>query len=209
MNRFIRCALIAAATLTLTVAMSAASLADPLALGTTAPMGDTPMKNVDGKDVTLDGVKGSKGTLVVFSCNACPWAKAWEERIVELGNSFAKRGLGVVVINPNDPSVSPEDGFDVMVARAKERKMAFPYVLDATSEVARAFGATRTPEAFLFDAKGKLVYHGAVDDNAKEPRKVEKRWLRDAMDAVVAGKNVPVSETKAFGCSIKFRKQTS
>jgi peroxiredoxin len=191
------------------LAAAAVHAEGPLALGESAPNADVAMKNIDGKDVTIDGVKGEKGTLVVFTCNACPWAKAWETRIAELGNAYRKKGIGVIAINPNDPSVAADDSYDVMKKRAKERKMAYPYVVDATSDVARAFGATRTPEVFLFDASGKLVYHGAVDDNAKEPKKVQARWLRDALDAVVAGKAVAMTETKALGCTIKFRKTAS
>lgn len=195
-------------------ALAIAALAGParaggLALGDPAPLADVAMKNVDGREVTIASVRGAKGTLVVFSCNACPWAQAWESRIVELGNASAKRGIGVIMINPNDPEVVREDGYDQMVKRAKAAKMAFPYVVDATSEVAKAFGAARTPEAFLFDAAGKLVYHGTIDDNAKAPREVKRRFLRDALDAVVAGRDVAVAETKALGCSIKWRKSTS
>jgi AhpC/TSA family protein len=181
------------------------ALPTPLGLGSPAPMAEVKMKGVDGRERSIADVRGAKGTLVVFSCNACPWAKAWESRIVELGNAAGRRGIGVMVINANDPGVSQEDGYDTMRQRARQRGMKYPYVVDATSEVARAFGATRTPEAFLFSADGKLVYHGTIDDNAREPGKVERRYLKDALDAVVAGKAVPVAETKALGCSIKFR----
>jgi peroxiredoxin len=176
-----------------------------LAIGDAAPMTDVKMKNVDGRELTIRGVKGAKGTLVVFSCNHCPWAKAWESRIVELCNAYPKRGIGVIVINSNDPTAYEEDAYPAMQQRARQRGMKYPYVVDATSGVARAYGATRTPEAFLFDAKGRLVYHGTVDDNAHEPDKVEHRYLRDALEAVVAGQEVIVKETKALGCSIKFR----
>lgn len=176
-------------------------------IGHPAPLADVKMKGVDGRELSIADVKGAKGTLVVFSCNACPWARAWETRIVELGNSYARRGVGVMVINANDPAVAPEDDYATMQERARRRGMKYPYVVDATSEVARAFRATRTPEAFLFGADGRLVYHGTIDDNAREPGKVERRYLRDALEAVVAGKTVPVAETKALGCSIKFRGQ--
>jgi len=176
-----------------------------LALGATAPMASEQMKGVDGKDVSIASAAGKKGTLVIFSCNGCPWVKAWEKRMVEIGNSYSKRGVGVVAINANDPERSPADGFAEMQQRAKQRGIRYPYVMDATSEVARAFGATRTPEAFLFDAEGKLVYHGTIDDNAHEPNKVTKRYLREALDAMLAGKEVPAAETKALGCGIKFR----
>lgn len=214
MNRLLRTTVTALAVLAVTAPLALAQSPAPevkaLAIGAAAPEAATKMKGVDGKEVSIESLKGRNGTLVIFSCNACPWAKAWETRIVELGNTYQKKGVGVVMINPNDPAVAAEDGYEVMVTRAKQRKMAFPYVVDATSDVARAFGATRTPEVFLFDRGGKLVYHGAVDDNGREPNKVTARYLKDALDAVVANKPVQVAETKALGCSIKFRKaQTS
>ncbi len=176
-----------------------------LALGSTMPMADMALKNVDGKDVTLAGVKGSKGTLVIFTCNACPWVKKWEDRMAKIGNDAAKRGLGVIAINSNDPAKNAEDGYDVMKTRAKARGMKFAYAVDATSDLARAFGASRTPEAFLFDGDGKLVYHGTIDDNADDAAKVTKPYLKEAVLAVAAGKSVATAQTKALGCSIKFR----
>jgi peroxiredoxin len=177
----------------------------PLALGASMPMGGEKLKNVDGKEITLDSVKGAKGTLVVFTCNACPWAKAWEDRIVALGNEYQKKGVGVIAINANDPAVQAEDDYDTMKTRAHDKGFGFPYVVDATSGVARAFGATRTPEAFLFDAKGALVYHGTIDDNAQQPDQVKERYLSDALRSVTSGSEVAVKETKAMGCGIKFR----
>jgi peroxiredoxin len=174
---------------------------------TAIPMADAKLKNNDGKDITIADVKGKKGTLVVFTCNHCPWAKAWETRIVELGNQFASKGVGVIAISANDPEAFPDDDLPGMKERAKQRGMKYPYAMDETSDVARAFGATRTPEAFLFDAKGKLVYHGAIDDNSREPEKVTARYLNDALVAVAGGKPVAVGETKAMGCSIKYRKK--
>lgn len=185
--------------------LSGIASAAPLALGSKAPMADVKMKSVDGRELTIADAKGEKGTLVIFTCNHCPYVKAWDTRIAALGNEFAKKGVGVVSINSNDPSVQAEDGYAEMQERAKKLGLKFPYVVDATSDVARAFGATRTPEIFLFDAKGALVYHGAVDDNSRDAEKVEKRWLRDALEALAAGKPVPVAQTKAFGCTIKFR----
>lgn len=178
-----------------------------IALGTSIPKADVKLKNVNGKSLSIDDVKGKKGTLVVFTCNHCPWAKAWEERIVALGNKYSARGVGVVAINANDPEAFPEDGFASMQERAKQRGMKYPYVVDETSDVARAFGASRTPEAFVFDASGKLVYHGAVDDNSREPDKVTAHYLNDALLAVSSGKAVAVGETKSMGCSIKYRKK--
>jgi len=176
-----------------------------LPIGATIPMADVKMKNVDGKELDLAEVKKPAGTLVVFTCNHCPFAKMWESRIVELGNTYAAKGIGVVAINANDPKVATDDSFDVMQQRAKERGMRFPYAVDATSNLARAFGATKTPEAFLFDKEGKLVYHGAIDDNGQEPSKVENAYLKLALEAVLNGGDVPVKETKSIGCGIKFR----
>jgi len=179
--------------------------AGALPLGASMPSADVKMKSVDGSEIDLAEVEKPAGTLVVFTCNHCPFAKAWESRIVELGNTYAAKGIGVIAINANDPKVAEEDSFDVMQKRAKERGMQFPYAVDATSDLARAFGATKTPEAFLFDKDGKLVYHGAIDDNAHEADKVEKSYLKLALDAVLAGQPVAVQETKSIGCSIKFR----
>ena len=142
---------------------------------------------------------------MVFTCNHCPFAKDWEQRIVELANTYARKGIGVMLVNANDPATHPEDGYAEMQTRAKSRGMKVPYVVDETSGVARAFGASVTPEAFLFDKSGKLAYHGAIDDNRKEPDKVKERYLKDALDAVVAGKAPAVPETKSLGCGIKFR----
>ena len=180
-----------------------------LDLNATAPKADVKMKSVDGAWYTIGGIAGEKGTLVLFSCNACPWVKKWEDRICSIGNAYQQKGIGVIMINSNDPAKVAEDGFDEMVLRTRAKGFAFPYVVDATSEVAVAFGATRTPEAYLFDASGKLVYHGAIDDNASDAAAVEVPYLKNALDAVIAGKAVPAAKTKALGCSIKFHNEDS
>jgi len=177
-----------------------------LALGASAPMASAKLKNVDGKDLTLTDMMGKKGTLVVFTCNHCPYAMAWEDRIVSLGNAYSAKGIGVVAVNSNDPTIVEGDSYAAMQTRAKDKKFGFPYVVDEGSKLATAFGASRTPEAFLFDAQGKLVYHGTIDDNHKEAGKVTKTYLKDALDAVADGKAVATAETKAVGCSIKFKK---
>ena len=177
----------------------------PLPIGSSAPMTDVRMLNVDGNEVSIADVAGEHGTLVMFSCNHCPWVKAWEPRIAAIGNEFSRRGVGVIAVNSNDPLAYPEDAFEVMVERAAERGFEFAYVVDATSEVARAYGATKTPEAFLFDAEMELVYYGTIDDNAQHPDEVQKTFLADALEALVAGTEIPVAETKALGCSIKYR----
>jgi peroxiredoxin len=182
-----------------------APAASRVRVGDPTPMTTVKMKSVDGSQVSIADVAGEKGTLVVFSCNACPWVKAWEDRIAALGNAYREKGVGVIVINSNDPAAVQEDGFEVMQQRARDKGLKFPYVVDATSEVALAFGATRTPEAFLFGRDGRLVYHGTIDDNAQEPDKVRAHYLRDALQALVAGQPIAQKETKALGCGIKFR----
>jgi peroxiredoxin len=175
-----------------------------LNIGDKAPSTTVKMKNVDGSDVSIANVASKQGTLVMFSCNHCPFVKAWQGRIASIGNAAKAKGIGVIIINPNDPTDYPEDSYAEMQKRAKDLGFTFPYVVDATSDVARAFGATHTPEAFLFDKDGKLVYHGAIDDS-KEADQVTAHFLQDAINAALAGKAVPVAETKAIGCSIKFR----
>jgi cytochrome oxidase Cu insertion factor (SCO1/SenC/PrrC family) len=191
-------------------AMKEAPAPKSLKLGAAAPLRTVKMQSVDGAEVTLASAAGAKGTLVVFTCNHCPWAQAWQTRVAAIGNAAVEHGIGAVAINANDPAAYPEDDYPSMQERSKLLGFKFPYVVDATSDVARAFGASRTPEVFLFDAKGKLVYHGAVDDNAKDESAVQSRWLNDAVEAVAAGKTVAVRETKAMGCGIKYReKKTS
>jgi len=187
----------------------AATLSAPparaLDLGAPLPARTVAMRNVDGRPVTIAATRGAKGTLVLFTCNHCPWVRAWEERFVRIGNEARTRGIGMIAINSNDPSAYPEDAFDAMQERAKSHGYRFPYAEDATSEVARAFGATHTPEAYLFDAGGRLVYHGTVDDDARHPDQVRQHFLADAVAAVAQGRAVPVAETKALGCGIVLR----
>jgi peroxiredoxin len=190
--------------LALAVSVIVATSAFGLNIGDKAPSTSVKMKNVDGRDVSIADVAGKEGTLVIFSCNHCPFVKAWQGRIASIGNAAKGKGVGVIVINPNDPAAYTEDNFGEMQKRAQQLGFAFPYVVDATSDVARAFGATRTPEAFLFGKDGKLVYHGAIDDS-KEADQVAKRFLQDAIDALTTGKDIPVKETKFVGCGIKFR----
>jgi len=187
------------------VMMSVATSALALSIGDPAPKTDVKMKNVDGRELSIADVAGPKGTLVIFSCNHCPFVKAWESRIAEIGNTYREKGVGVIAINSNDPNAYPEDGYEQMQQRAKDRGFRFPYVVDATSEMARAFGASHTPEAFLFNKEGKLVYHGAIDDNSRDASKVEAPYLKDALNALLAGQPITIKETKAIGCSIKLR----
>jgi len=187
---------------------SAQGNAGPIALGTKTPMADFKMQTTAGKEVSLDSVKGKKGTLVVFTCNTCPFAKGWEERIVAIGNKAADNGVGMIAINSNDPERVEGDAMTAMQERAKLRGIEYAYAADPTGAVARAFGASHTPEVFLFDAKGKLVYHGAVDDNVDDPKAVKQTYLADAVADLSAGKALRNAQTKAIGCGIKFRAKT-
>jgi peroxiredoxin len=192
---------------TLIVSLSLVGSAFGLNIGDKAPDTTVKMKNVDGKDVSIADVAGKNGTLVVFSCNHCPFAKAWQDRVALIGNAAKDKGVGVIVVNSNDPTDYPEDGYSEMQKRAQTLGFTFPYVVDATSDVARAFGATRTPEAFLFDKDGKLVYHGAIDDS-QDANAITQHFLQDAITASTAGQAVPVKETKFVGCGIKFHTKT-
>ncbi|MCM8794866.1 MAG: thioredoxin family protein [Candidatus Omnitrophica bacterium] len=175
--------------------------------GDSLPQGvvETAMQSVSGETVSIAQAKGEKGTLVIFSCNHCPWVKAWEKRIAATGNAAQEKGVGVIMINSNDPVAYPEDSLEKMKERTAQIGFEFPYVVDATSGVARAFGASRTPEFFLFNPQGELVYTGALDDNSENPSAVTRRYVEEAIDQMLAGEPVATPETKSVGCGIKFR----
>ncbi|HLG93242.1 MAG TPA: thioredoxin family protein [candidate division Zixibacteria bacterium] len=180
--------------------------AEELPIGETGP--SFSLMGTDGKTYSLTDYKEKKGVAVIFTCNACPYAKAFEDRINKLAKEFSPKGIAFVAINPNDPGRVPEDSYDNMVKRAKEKGFVFPYVYDSTSEVAAAYGARVTPHVFLLDASFKLVYRGRVEDET-EAKKSKSRDLKNALNALLAGKKIATAETKAFGCSIKWRKQAS
>ncbi len=161
----------------------------------------------DGKTHTLDSVKGSKATIIVFTCNHCPYAVMNEDRLIAVCRDYASKGVGMAAINSNDAASYPEDSFDAMKVRAREKAFPFPYLHDADQSVARAYAATHTPHLFVFDAGLRLAYTGCVDDdnNYKRRKTPEKAYLRDALDDLVAGRPVRVPETHAIGCTIKWR----
>ncbi len=166
---------------------------------------DFSLKNVDGTLVSLADYKGVKGYIVIFTCNTCPYAMMYEDRIIELHNKYASQGYPVVAINPNDPDVKPGDDFASMVARSKEKKFPFKYLFDEGQKVYPRFGATRTPHVFLLDANRYVRYIGAIDDNAQNPSEVSVRYLENAIAALKAGNNPDPAETKAIGCTIKVK----
>jgi glutathione peroxidase-family protein len=164
------------------------------------------MADISGKDISLNDAKGKNGLLVIFSCNTCPWVIAWEDRYVELAETYKDKGVGIVAINSNEKQFETVDSMEEMQAHAKEQGYNFYYTMDNGSKLASEFGATRTPHIYLFDKKDKLVYRGAIDDNARKPDKVENTYLADAIDNMLAGSAIDPAATKALGCAIKFAK---
>lgn len=143
--------------------------------------------------------------VIVVSCNHCPYVVAYEPRIVALAREYAAPKVGWVAINANDATRYPDDGMQPMKARARERGFTFPYLRDDSQSFVRALGARFTPEVFVFDRERKLRYHGRIDDNHRDPTRVTASDLRNALDALSAGKEPPVAQTTAFGCSIKWK----
>ena len=180
--------------------------AKELDLGSILPLGDIKMADISGQDISLNDAKGENGLLVIFSCNTCPWVIAWEDRYVELADTYKDKGVGIVAINSNETQFENVDSMEEMQAHAKEQGYNFYYTMDNGSKLASEFGATRTPHIYLFDKKDKLVYRGAIDDNARKPDKVENTYLADAIDNMLAGSAIDPATTKALGCAIKFAK---
>ena len=180
------------------------AVAGELDLGSEMPLSEIKMADVSGKNVSLKDAMGENGLLVLFSCNTCPWVDAWEDRYISVSKLSQKKDVGMIAINPNQRSRNKGDGLDDMQSRAKKAKYDFYYTLDKESKLASAFGATRTPHIYLFNNKGTLVYRGAIDDNARKPKKVEKAYLMDAINAMVVGEKITTTSTKALGCGIKY-----
>jgi hypothetical protein len=173
-----------------------------LALNAALPMADHKMKDVSGKMVSMGESKTNKGLLVIFSCNTCPYVKLSEKRIKEYSDYCQTNGIGCIVINSNEAQRAEEDSFDEMVKYYGAQSLKCAYVVDEKSQVADAFGATRTPQCFLFNAKG-LVYKGAIDDNVKDAAAVKAPYLKDALASVAKGETPKTQETKSIGCTIK------
>lgn len=169
---------------------------------------DFRLKNVDGKMVSLSDYKSGKGAIVIFDCNTCPYSKAYNDRIIALNKKYAAQGFPVITINANDPSDSEGDSFEAMVALAKRKKYDFPYLVDETQNIARAFGATNTPHVFVLKNEGgafTVAYIGAIDDNARDASSASKKYVEDAVDALLSNKAVPATKTRAIGCGIKWK----
>jgi peroxiredoxin len=173
-----------------------------LALGREAPLFALP--GVDGREHSLEDYAGSEALVLVQSCNHCPYVLAWEGRMIAIQRDYAGRGVSLVAVNSNDASRYAVDSFDEMRARSEREGFGFDYLHDEDQSLARALGAERTPEVFLFDRNRRLVYHGAIDDNRDETA-VTTHYLRDALESVLRGEAPPVGETPAVGCTVKWR----
>ncbi len=163
------------------------------------------LPGTDGNSYSSEGFKNKNILIVIFSCNHCPYVQAYEERMIDLQKEFKDRGVQIVAINSNYDSKYPEDSFDEMKKRAVERKFNFPYLRDETQKIAKAFGASHTPQIFLFNKERKLKYEGKIDDNWQEPDRVQNHYLRDAITEVLDEREVSIPETFSIGCTIKWK----
>nr|WP_315198815.1 thioredoxin family protein [uncultured Flavobacterium sp.] len=167
---------------------------------------DFKLKSIDGKIYSMSDFKGAKGFIVVFTCNHCPFAVKYEDRINALAKKYKPEGYILLAINPNDPAVEPDDSFELMKVRAKEKGFAFPYLFDEGQKIYPQYGATKTPHAFLLDKNGIVKYIGAIDDNVDSAKDVKEKYLENAIVALESGKTPSPETTKAIGCSIKAKK---
>jgi peroxiredoxin len=169
---------------------------------------DFKLKNVDGKFISLSDYKKGKGVIVIFDCNTCPYSKAYNSRIMALNKEYASRGFPVVAINANDASISSGDSFEEMVSEAKRKHYDFPYLVDETQTTAKAFGATNTPHVFVLKNDGgafKVAYIGTIDNSPKDESSASKKYVQDAVNAILDGKEVSTKSTRAVGCGIKWK----
>jgi peroxiredoxin len=173
-----------------------------LRLGDIAPAFALP--GVDGGTCDLEGFAGKEALVIIFSCNHCPYVQAYEDRLVAVQRDYADRGVQVIAINPNDDAGYPEDSFVKMVERAKSKQFNFPYLRDASQAVAKSYGATHTPQLFVFDRRRRLAYTGKIDDNWQRPEAVKRHYLREALDALLRGSAPSEPATHAIGCTIKW-----
>ncbi len=180
-------------------------MAFTLQIGQSAP--DFKLPGVDGKQYSLANFKDAKLLVIVFSCNHCPYVVGSEQRMIKFANDYAARGVKMVAINSNETEHHPNDSFDHMVTRAKEKNFPFAYLRDESQDVALAYGALRTPHFYVFDAQRKLRYTGRMDDNPKMESAAKTHELRDAVDAILAGKNPPIEQINPLGCNVKWKGQ--
>jgi len=179
------------------------TMRDPLPLGAVLPKADNKLKDISGKEVTLKNAMKENGLLVMFSCNTCPVVINNQARTKEICQFAMTKSIGVVLLNSNEANRKSSESLNAMQEYAKEQGYNWYYAEDKNNELADAFGASRTPECFLFDKNGKLVYHGAIDDSPSDAASVTRHHLQEAINEVLAGKEVSVKQTKSVGCGIK------
>lgn len=167
---------------------------------------DFELRDVSGKTVNHSDFRSTSVLIIVFSCNHCPYVQAYEERLKDIQNRYADKGVQIIAINSNDETAYPEDSFENMVERSREMGFNFPYLHDADQSVAKKFEAEFTPQLFVFNVERELVYLGKIDDNWREPAKVQVRYLETAINEMLEGKEISMPETYAIGCTIKWRK---
>jgi len=179
------------------------TMKDPLPLGADVPKADNKLKDISGKEITLKDAIKENGLLVMFSCNTCPVVISNQARTKEICQFATKKSIGVVLLNSNEANRSGSESLSAMQEYAKGQGYNWHYAEDKNNELADAFGASRTPECFLFDKEGKLIYHGAIDDSPSDAATVKRNHLKEAINEVLAGKEVSVKQSKSVGCSIK------
>ncbi len=188
---------------TASVIAMAFTFGDPLQIGNAMPKADLKLKDISGKEITMKNAAKENGVMVMFSCNTCPYVVKNQERTIAISQFALKKNVGVIILNSNEALRGDDDSFDAMKEYAKDQGYKWNYVVDKNHEVADAFGANRTPECFLFDKNLKLVYHGAIDNSAGDPAAVTRIHLQEAINEMIAGKEVTVKESRSVGCTIK------
>ena len=169
------------------------------------------LKNIDGEMYSFENIKDAngetpKGFIVTFTCNTCPYAVMYEDRLIDLHNNMSPQGYPVVAIQPNDPELKAGDSFEAMQERAAEKGFPFLYLMDEGQEVYPQYGASRTPEIYLVDGEGIVRYHGAIDDNAQEPENVTVNYVEKAVESIENGQDPDPADVKAIGCTIKAKR---
>lgn len=165
---------------------------------------DFSLKNVSGEMVSLSSYKDAKGYIVIFTCNSCPYSVAYEDRIIALHEKYASKGFPVIAINPNDSEKSPKDSYELMIKRSKEKSFPFAYLYDETQDVTKKFGATNTPHVYVLDENKVIKYIGAIDNNTRDAKAADKKYVEEAVNSLLNDKEVSVEKTKAIGCTIKW-----
>jgi len=180
------------------VALLLTGMTNPQGLNVGDKASDFSLANIDGRMISMDSYHDAKGYIVIFTCNSCPYAKAYQKRIADLHNEYVPKGFPVIAINTSDSK-------QAIAARAKEMNYPFPYLHDETQQVSKSYGATKTPHVFVLKKDRTVAYIGAIDNNYKDATNADKHYVKDAVDALLANKSVEITNTKAIGCTIKWK----